>query len=176
MALHLIIDGYNLLGSRGRAGWRGGSEMAREDLLRRLGAYRHRKGHAVTVVFDGWRSGSGSEQHEHRAGVEVIYSRRGETADDVIGRLATHYGDACAVVSSDHEVAAAARVSGAVVLTATEFWAKVENAPSEFRAPFKELDAEQAIGPAGRRAADKKGNPKKLPKAQRQKQRQLRRF
>ena len=176
MAVHLIIDGYNLLGSRGRAGSAAGSEAAREDLFRRLGRYRHRKGHAATVVFDGWRTGGHSEQHEHRAGVEVIYSRRGEPADEVIRRLASHYGTACAVVSSDQEVAAAARLSGALVLTAMEFWAKLADAPAGSREPFKELDAEAAGAPPFRRGADKKGNPKKLPKALRKKQRQLRGF
>ena len=49
--MHIIIDGYNLLGITGKAAGR--SETGREDLLRILGAYRHRKGHAITVVFDG---------------------------------------------------------------------------------------------------------------------------
>lgn len=177
MAVHLIIDGYNLLG----AGRRGGtdsepwSEAAREDLLRRLGAYRQRRGHAVTVVFDGWRAGGGSEQREHRGGVEVIYSRRGEPADSVIGRLAKEYGTACAVVSSDGEVGRSARAAGALVILAPEFWMKLSDA--SFRsaaAPFKELDPEQTSGK--RRDPGKKGNPRKLPKALRRRQRQLKRF
>ena len=59
MATHLIIDGYNLLALIGGGGGRAPlqSEMARESLLRDLAVYRQRKGHAVTVVFDGWQQG-----------------------------------------------------------------------------------------------------------------------
>jgi len=85
MPTHLIIDGYNVLGLTGKFSNR--LESAREEFLRALGSYRHRTGHSVTVVFDGWQQGQPLEQHEHRAGVEVIYSKRGEKADQVIQRL-----------------------------------------------------------------------------------------
>jgi predicted RNA-binding protein with PIN domain len=177
MALHLIIDGYNLLGAggRGRTGADPWSETAREELVRRLGVYRQRRGHAVTVVFDGWRAGAGSEHHEHRVGVEVIYSRRGEQADQVIRRLASRYGNDCAVVSSDREVGHSARASGALVIMAQEFWMKLFEDPQRSgAAPFKELDSEQT--PAEKRGPDKKGNPRKLPKSLRKRRRQLRGF
>ena len=51
MSTHLIIDGYNVLGKRGQVG--PNSEMAREQLVQELMRYRQRKGHAITVVFDG---------------------------------------------------------------------------------------------------------------------------
>ena len=59
MALHLIVDGYNLLAQTGRvgAGANLNSEAAREALLRDLAAYRQRKSHPITVVFDGWQQG-----------------------------------------------------------------------------------------------------------------------
>ena len=177
MALHLIIDGYNLLGAGGRdrTGAEPWSEAAREDLLHRLRAYRHRKGHPVTVVFDGWRAGADTERHEHRGGVEVIYSRRGEQADQVIRRLASEYGKDCAIVSSDGEVGRSARAAGALVILAQEFRLKLFGTSSRPAAiPFKELDAEP--GPAGRRGPDKKGNPRKLPKSLRNRRRQLRGF
>ena len=53
--MHVIIDGYNLLGLTSWSGANPHSEMAREALLRLLAGYRHRKGHALTVVFDGWQ-------------------------------------------------------------------------------------------------------------------------
>ena len=177
MALHLIIDGYNLLGAggRGRTGDEPWSEAAREALLHRLGAYRRRRGHAVTVVFDGWRAGGGSEQREHRGGVEVIYSRRGEQADQVIGRLAREYGKECAVVSSDGEVGRSARAAGALVILAKEFLLKLYGTPGRPAAtPFKELDAESTLNE--RRGPDKKGNPRKLPKSLRNRRRRLRGF
>jgi predicted RNA-binding protein with PIN domain len=89
--MHVIIDGYNLLALSGWTATGAPSETAREALLRRLAAYRHRKGHALTVVFDGWQRGHPIESVEHRAGVQVIYSKRGERADQVIERLAQQY-------------------------------------------------------------------------------------
>lgn len=119
MPTHLIIDGYNLLGgSEIRSGH---LESSREMLLHDLAAYRHRKRHLITVVFDGWQQGRSTEQREHRAGLQVIYSRRGERADQVIQRLAREYGSDCAVVSSDHEIINAAKACGAFVMGSQEF-------------------------------------------------------
>jgi predicted RNA-binding protein with PIN domain len=171
MPMHLIVDGYNLLGVSSAPR----SETARESLLQELAAYRYRKGHPVTVVFDGWLQGYPVEHREYRAGVQVIYSRRGEKADQVIQRLAREYGADCAVVSSDHEIAAAARATGATVMSAQLF--KTKLAPSGLAAgPVigKELDPGEDV--RLRRGPDKKGNPRKLPKALRERNRQLKRF
>ena len=172
MPTHLIIDGYNLLGLQG--GLPGRLESARETLLQGLAAYRHRKGHPITIVFDGWQQRQPLEQREHRSGVQIIYSRRGERADQVIQRLAREYGAGCAVVSSDHEVARSARVSGALVMGAQEFAMKLWAVPDGGGVPHKELDTGEDKGPP--RDPKKKGNPRKLPKSLRQRSRQLKRF
>lgn len=179
MATHLIIDGYNLLGVRRRGSAEEGAqwESAREQLLRDLAAYRHRKGHALTVVFDAWQTEFGSERHEHRAGVEVVFSRRGERADQVIQRLAEEFGRDCAVVSSDHEVARAARAQGAFVISAVEFESRLQSPlPSQQTQPTWRKDEERDGEELPRRNPEKKGNPRKLPKALRKRSRQLKRF
>jgi uncharacterized protein len=173
MPTHLIIDGYNLLGLTGRLSAR--LERAREELLRTLASYRHRTGHPLTVVFDGWQQGQPMEQQEHRAGVEVIYSKRGEKADQVIQRLVREYGTDCAVVSSDREIVNVARSHRAFVMGAQEFAAKLSRPVSSAGAlPYKELDMGDDERPV--RASEKKGNPRKLPKSQRRRQNQLKRF
>ena len=177
MALHLIIDGYNLLALTGRIG--GGkrldSEIAREYFLRDLASYRQRKSHAITVVFDGWQQGWGTEQREHRLGLEIIFSRRGEKADQVIQRLAAEFGSACAVVSSDREIINVATAQGAFVMKAQEFIGKLQESSSLSRPlPHKELDIGNDLPP--KRGSEKRGNPRKLPKALRQRNRQLKRF
>ncbi|MBI4400556.1 MAG: NYN domain-containing protein [Nitrospirae bacterium] len=177
MGMHVIIDGYNLLGARGQVGSRAGldSEAARERLLRDLAAYRQHKAHPLTVVFDGWQQGVGAERHEYRAGVEVVYSRRGERADQVIQRLAAEYGRDCAVVSSDREVADFAKAHGAFVISAVEFDSRLRTRPAPVsRAGLAQKDAADEELP--RRHPDKKGNPRKLPKALRKRNRQLRGF
>ncbi len=177
MALHLIVDGYNLLAQTGRigAGRSLHSEMAREALLRELATYRQRKSHVITVVFDGWQQGWGTEQREHRLGLQIIFSRRGEKADQVIQRLTTEFGSACAVVSSDREIIDFARAQGAFVMKAQEFVGKLREGPnSPGVSAYKELDTGEDLRP--KRGSEKRGNPRKLPKALRQRSRQLKRF
>jgi predicted RNA-binding protein with PIN domain len=172
MPTHVIIDGYNLLGRMG--GLSGLIESARESLLQALAGYRLRKHHPITIVFDGWQQGSPSERREHRAGVQVIYSKRGERADQVIQRLAREYGADSAVVSSDREVARSAQASGAFVMGAQEFAMKLWALPAAGGPVHKELDGRDEESPP--RDAKKKGNPRKLPKARRERARQLKRF
>lgn len=173
MPMHLIIDGYNLLSAGGTLP--GHLEAARERLLRELATYRHRRNHAITVVFDGWQQGQPTEQREHRAGVHVIYSKRGERADQVIQRVAREYGSDCAVVSSDHEIVNTARAYGALVIGARAFADKLRVSSSAIGTiPYKELDTGDDVRPT--RGPEKKGNPRKLPKSQRRRDRQLKRF
>ncbi len=170
MPTHLIIDGYNLLGLRG--GLRGDVEAKREQLIRDLAGYRQRKGHPVTVVFDGWRAGHPVEHAEWREGLEVVYSRQGETADTVVKRLAERYGSDCAVVSSDHEIVNFARVHGSTVLTSGEFETRLQM--SGARPAARKRGGED--GEPVRRDPKKKGNPRKLPKSLRKKASQLKKF
>jgi predicted RNA-binding protein with PIN domain len=177
--MHLIIDGYNLLGARGWIGRATGSdaESARERLLQELAIYRQRKGHPITVVFDGWQQGLGTERREHRAGVEAVYSRRGERADQVIQRLAEEFGRDCAVVSSDREVMDFAKARGAFVIAAREFEARLHLRPAV--APQAGLKAGDQSGRDEDRPGcnlEKKGNPRRLPKALRKRNRRLRGF
>jgi hypothetical protein len=172
MSDHLIIDGYNLLGARGQlaADSGAGLEVAREGLIRDLSRYHQQKGHAITLVFDGWQQGSGVERREHRSGVHVIFTKRGERADQVIQRLAAGEGRDCSVVSSDREVTEAARVCGAFVIGSAEFAPKLQAPLPSFRPGGKD---ESDLPP---RRSDKKGNPRKLQKSVRRRQARLKRF
>jgi len=174
MPTHLIIDGYNLLAVIGGRDCRKGAQLeaGRDSLVRDLSAYRNRKGHAVTIVFDGWQSGQPLEGREHRLGIQVVYSKRGERADQVIQRLAQEFGSDCAVVSSDREVIDYARIQGAFVMGALEFAEKLSSVPVRDVA-HKELDVEDE---QPKRGPEKRGNPRKLPKSARRRGRQLRRF
>lgn len=176
MKLLVIVDGYNLLGVRARGYSTSNfmTEASRERLIQELSGYHHRKGHAVTVVFDGWRDGLGTEHREFRSGVEVVYSKRGEQADQVIQRLAQEQGRDCAVVSSDREVATAARAAGAFVMGAQEFVARLNEGPTTVAAVEWKKDKDR--DPRSRRPAEKKGNARKLPKAVRARQRKLKGF
>ena len=151
---------------------RGDVEARRERLIRDLAGYRHRKGHPVTVIFDGWRAGHPVERAEWREGLEVVYSKQGEQADAVVKRLAEKYGSDCAVVSSDREIGNFARAHGSMVITSGDFETRLQVSGARPFARKLEADEEEPV----RRDPKKKGNPKKLPKSLRQKARQLKRF
>jgi hypothetical protein len=93
----------------------------------------------------------------------------------VIQRLAAEFGSACAVVSSDREIIDGARAQGAFVMKAQEFIGKLQGPSSVTGSSLhKELDIGEDVRP--KRGPDKKGNPRKLPKSLRQRNRQLKRF
>ena len=90
MAIRIIIDGYNLIGSE--KGLRGDLEGKRNQLIQQLQQYQEGKDYPITVVFDGWRSGWIREVEERVGGITVIFSQQGEKADSVIQRLAREMG------------------------------------------------------------------------------------
>ena len=184
MTLSIFIDGYNLLGAlgKGKPEQLTDGDGTREALIRRLSLYSQCKGYPVTVVFDAWREQTGFERHEHRTGVRVVFTRRGERADQVIQRLAREHGRACAVVSSDLEIIRTAKAHGAFVMKSQEFQVKLaslrdKTASAEKARPISLTQAGEKIEDEklpGR--PNKKGNPRKLPKSVRARNRQLRGF
>lgn len=108
--VHLLVDGYNVT----KLGYGEVSLQAqRTRLLAGLGGLAARTGAEVTVVFDGADHVAVSAAVPR--GVRLLFSRTGETADEVLRRLAAHEppGRPVVVVSSDREVADGVRASGA---------------------------------------------------------------
>lgn len=166
MAIQIIVDGYNFIGKQKGLG--GDIEGRRDELIRLLARYRAVKGYSLTVVFDGWRSGWPDEHGELREGIHVIFSRHGEKADEVIGRMARELGHACIVVSSDREVAHAVQQAGGVALRIGEFERRLM-AALEGTEDLADEDSDPSII----RQAHKRGNPRRLSKAERKKRQRL---
>src|SRR5512140_857501 len=101
--MHLIIDGYNVIRQSQELQLLDARELeaGRLALLARLAAYRERHRHKITVVFDGWLGGDLRETRDRCQGMLIIYSRRGEKADEVIKRLLTDERQRAVVVTSD---------------------------------------------------------------------------
>lgn len=116
MIASIIIDGYNLIGIQHKD-----LESQRQKLVERLAEYRKIKGHEITVVFDGWKSGSGDESHSVTGGIKVIYSKLGEKADAVIKRIVSSEKKQWIVITSDREIADHAWANGSVVVSSDEF-------------------------------------------------------
>ncbi|WP_406042490.1 NYN domain-containing protein [Micromonospora sp. NBC_00898] len=112
---HLVVDGYNVTK-------RGFGEMSleqqRKRLITGLGGIAAQTGDEVTVVFDGAERMHGLPPTPR--GVRVLFSHKGETADELIRRLvrAEPTGRPVVVISSDREVADGVRRHGAYPLGA----------------------------------------------------------
>lgn len=167
MAIRIIIDGYNLIGSE--KGLRGDLEGKRNQLIQQLQQYQEGKDYPITVVFDGWRSGWIREVEERVGGITVIFSQQGEKADSVIQRLAREMGSGCVVVTSDREVRSAAEASGAVAIYSGEFSTKLRNLD-------RETYVEEDKGLKGLRDQGKRGNPRRLSKKDRKRRERLKKL
>jgi len=98
----------------------------REMLIESLIAYRQKKGHDITAVFDGWKTGEGREMHSVVGGVRVIYTRIGEKADAVIKRIISSVKREWIVVSADREIADHAWAAGSIPVAAEDFLQALE--------------------------------------------------
>jgi uncharacterized protein len=165
MGMHIIIDGYNLVRQSRELSRLDRTDITRgrDALIEKLVRYRRFKPHRITVVFDGAGAPALSPARDRTRGIGIVFSRDGETADAVIGRMARQEGATAMVVSSDHAVVRSARSCGASVIESTEFEARLAMADA--------LDAGDPVEeePHGRRVSTrKKGEGRRLPKRLRQ--------
>lgn len=171
--MHLIIDGYNLIRQSDalRAHERHGLDAGRKALVRMLAGYRRAVGHRITVVFDGWLGGPPQEERDRESGIDIIYSRRGEKADEVIKRLARGHAGETIVVTSDRPVMDAAARAGAVAIASREFEERVRR-PRVAPAPVRDLrDKDDEGDSPPPRGTKKKGPSRRTSKRERLKQR-----
>lgn len=162
----LLIDGYNLIGTA-----HGNLEEARNDLIKKLQTYSISKKHDITVIFDGWKDGKKDQTRIKSGHVTVIYSRLGETADNVIKRLLSSSTRPWIVISSDREVADFASRKDFAAVTSEEFEEKLY---SSLIGHDEGADVEEKLD---RFYEDQiqyypvrhKGNPRKLSKRQKKK-------
>jgi predicted RNA-binding protein with PIN domain len=75
----------------------------------------------MTVVFDGWRGGWVTEETERKKGIHLIFSKLGETADEVIKRLVRVKGSGVVVVTSDRDISRYAQRMSVAVIPSDQF-------------------------------------------------------
>ena len=163
--MDLIIDGYNLLALEKRLDR--GLEQSRNSLINYLIRYRQAKPMNLTVVFDGWRSGSASETRLAQDGIAIVYSRLGEKADAVVIRLAREKNSGAVVVSSDREIRNAVERFGAVAIHAQQFSEILQEL--DFPSGADEFDNWQDLQAA-------RGGTNRLSKAERKRQDKLKKL
>jgi predicted RNA-binding protein with PIN domain len=104
--VRILVDGFSLLHSWPSlaAGHARHSSAARAELIHRLRQYGDAIGTPITVVFDGAGAvPSVAVEVPSTPTMEIIYSKSGQTADDIIERVTAklvHYGEVL-VVSND---------------------------------------------------------------------------
>ena len=123
MPLHIIIDGYNLIRNSPTLKEldRRDIQLGREALVDRLVSYRKIRPHKITVVFDGISAPAYSSGKDAVKGIQIVFSRRGQSADSVIKKMARKEREKAVVVSSDREIMASAAASRSATLSVEEF-------------------------------------------------------
>jgi predicted RNA-binding protein with PIN domain len=103
MALvRILVDGYSLLHNWPELapGKPRHSAAARDELIRTLTLYRDAIATPLTIVFDGANAPAAAPPPPSTPELEILYSRAGQTADDIIERVAFRmrdYGEVLAV-------------------------------------------------------------------------------
>ncbi len=91
--MRILVDGYSLLHNWPELapGHPRHSERARKELIHVLTRYHDATGTPVTIFFDGAGASAGAPKPETDPAVEVLFSRAGQTADQMIERAAHRF-------------------------------------------------------------------------------------
>src|SRR5215471_10059832 len=142
MALvRILVDGYSLLHgwpelAPGKARH---SAAARDELIQRLTLYQDAIGTPITVFFDGGGAPTGTPVAASTPAVEVLYSRGGQTADDLIERAAHRFGAYGEVMAVTDDAAERETVIslGGMASSCENFIRTVENTLAELTEEIK---------------------------------------
>lgn len=168
--MHLVIDGYNLLHNTPELALARGKGQGRAALLKALKIYRAKRGHRLTVVFDGGPDAAPSRGSQ--SGVPVVYSGAEQSADDLIADLAAKHGPGVTVISDDRELAQRCISKGSEVIASWEFAVRLMEA-AQGKVEGLEPSQEEAGWDF---TTKKKGPSKRLPKGKRRKARKIKKL
>jgi hypothetical protein len=166
---HIIIDGYNLLWSSKFFKRYQALELEeqRKMLINHLAKYQKIKSHKITIVFDGTHSGNYSHNQYREGGIDIIFSRHGETADSVMVEIIQNQTKDFIVISSDNFILNNAKKEGYPLLSSEEFARKISEAVISSMMGFDD-DLPPDKKPVHKRwITKKKGPSKRLPKSKR---------
>ena len=133
----LVVDGYNIIFA-----WEDLRRLAavclddaRRRLIQCLCSYRGVRQCRLILVFDAYRVKGGAGSGETVGGIEVVYTREGETADQYIERLSYELGRSCRlkVATSDGLERVLVLGHGAQRISAQEFRWEVDQVARQIR-------------------------------------------
>jgi hypothetical protein len=137
----LLVDGHSVIFA-----WPDLSEIhhrntaaARENLVRRLTGLQDSTEWEVAVVFDGRGAKASSDSVPH--GIAVFYSKSGQTADDIIERLAAKYSATCevTVATDDHMERTTVEALGGMSMSTDQLLSEMESADGALRERIQNL-------------------------------------
>lgn len=140
----ILVDGYSLL-----HGWPElapgkprHSMAARDELIAILMQYRDAIGTSITVIFDGAGAPKGTQRPHSTPEMEILYSKAGQTADDIIERV-THrlvpYGGVL-VVTDDFAERDTVISLGGTAASCEQFILQVGSALSDLRRDLERVN------------------------------------
>lgn len=139
--VRILVDGYSLLHNWPELapGKPRHSAAARDELIHALTLYQDASGTPITVIFDG--AGSKRERVAGgKASIEVLYSRAGQTADQMIER-ATHrllsFGEVL-VVTDDFAERDTVLSLGGMAVSCAGFIQTVESAQADLQRDIRQ--------------------------------------
>jgi predicted RNA-binding protein with PIN domain len=145
----ILVDGFSLLHAweelaPGKSRF---SAAAREELIHWLRQYRDAVGTPITVVFDG-RGPTPSVGHESLSTpeMEILYSKSGQTADDIIERVTArlvNFGEVL-VISDDFAEKDTVRSVGGRTASCAYFIQDIRFTLSEFQKQLEKRNKDES--------------------------------
>jgi len=132
---YLIIDGHSIIFT-----WKDlrilhdhSQLAAREKLIHRMTGYQDCTGERVIIVFDG--KGTKTESHCEQNGIQVFFSKKGVSADQIIERLVGKYGrkKKITIASRDKAVLDTCSSFGALAISPNSLREFLETAEEKLR-------------------------------------------
>ena len=137
----LLVDGHSVIFA-----WpdlaeihRRNTAAARENLVRRLTGLQDSTAWEVAVVFDGRGAKASSDSVPH--GIAVFYSKSGQTADEIIERLAAKYSASCevTVATDDNMERTTVEALGGMSISTDQLLAEINSAETTLRDRIQNL-------------------------------------
>ena len=155
----LIIDGYNVIFS-----WEELKTLAKDnleyartrltDILVNFAAFKKLR---LILVFDAYNAEYGTDRTYEFKGIQIVYTKKNETGDTYIEKLAALYkkNDRVRVVSSDYLIQISALRSGVMRMSAAEFEKEVNDTGKKIGEIIEELK-KQHLSSIGERQMKKR--------------------
>jgi predicted RNA-binding protein with PIN domain len=139
--IRILVDGYSLLHAWPELAPRSArhSEEARGALIGRLTEYQAALGTPITIFFDGQSGPSKPGTKVDASQVEVLFSKAGQTADDLIERAAYRfraYGEVL-VITDDHAERDTVSGFGGLASSCATFISQVESELGQVKMDIK---------------------------------------